>query len=152
MTDVFLCLSQSPGQDYFILDIFSSSDQIFLKKHLTNAPGYSIITKRFEEVATIQSFGRLAQLVEHLLDVQVVSGSIPLTSTRIGEQKRCTSREAPILGAFRGFRGQKTARFFRRCIWLILRLVRTRTPVASFLSLASPYFKKIQYPANQACG
>ena len=83
MTDVFLCLSQSPGQDYFILDIFSSSDQIFLKKHLTNAPGYSIITKRFEEVATIQSFGRLAQLVEHLLDVQVVSGSIPLTSTKL---------------------------------------------------------------------
>ena len=87
MTDVFLCLSQSPGQDYFILDIFSSSDQFFLKKHLTNAPGYSIITKRFEEVATIQSFGRLAQLVEHLLDVQVVSGSIPLTSTRIGEHQ-----------------------------------------------------------------
>ncbi len=27
-------------------------------------------------------FGRLAQLVEHLLDVQVVSGSIPLTSTK----------------------------------------------------------------------
>ena len=27
--------------------------------------------------------GRLAQLVEHLLDVQVVSGSIPLTSIRI---------------------------------------------------------------------
>ena len=61
---------------------------------------------------------------------------------QVGEQKRCTSRKAPILGAFRGFRGRKTARFFRRCIWLILRLVRTRTPVASFLSLASPFFQE----------
>ncbi len=31
----------------------------------------------------IKSYGRLAQLVEHLLDVQVVSGSNPLTSTTI---------------------------------------------------------------------
>lgn len=30
----------------------------------------------------LQLFGRLAQLVEHLLDVQRVSGSIPLASTK----------------------------------------------------------------------
>lgn len=51
-------------------------------------------------------FGRLAQLVEHLLDVQVVSGSIPLTSTRIGEQKRCTRKKLRIFGVFSRFRGK----------------------------------------------
>ena len=30
----------------------------------------------------VNSYGRLAQLVEHSLDVRVVSGSSPLTSTK----------------------------------------------------------------------
>ena len=45
-----------------------------LKKRLTNEELSGIIT-------IVVSDGRLAQLVEHLLDVQVVRGSSPLTST-----------------------------------------------------------------------
>ena len=44
-----------------------------LRKHLTN---------RCIVVIMIPAFGRLAQLVEHALDVRRVSGSSPLSSTK----------------------------------------------------------------------
>lgn len=44
---------------------------------LTNLPGLTIIEPAFTFV-----YGRLAQLVEHSLDVRRVSGSSPLTSTK----------------------------------------------------------------------
>ena len=62
--------------------------------------------------------------------------------SRIGEQKRCTSRKAPILGAFRGFRGQKTARFFRRCIWLILPICTDSNPCSIFFEPCFPLFSR----------
>ena len=142
MTDVFLCLSQSPGQDYFILDIFSSSDQFFLKKHLTNAPGYSIITKRFEEVATIQSFGRLAQLVEHLLDVQVVSGSIPLTSTKSVNKKDAPPVKPRFSGLFVVLGGKKRQGFSVDAFGSFCPSLRNRTPEASFFEPRFPLFQE----------
>ena len=50
--------------------------------------------QRFAIIALLQRFGQLAQLVEHLLDVQGVRGSSPLLSTIY---------KAPKLLWFRGF-------------------------------------------------
>ncbi len=44
-------------------------------------PVFSIINHALGILGMLIALGRLAQLVEHLLDVQRVSGSIPLAST-----------------------------------------------------------------------
>ena len=51
----------------------------FSKKGLLFARRYDIIIKL---IAAQTEYGRLAQLVEHLLDVQEVTGSSPVPSTR----------------------------------------------------------------------
>lgn len=65
--------------------------------------------------------GRLAQLVEHLLDVQVVSGSIPLASTnnkdpikKIGSLLLCALSDEKRL--------RKAAKAFHSCYSVLLYL------------------------------
>ena len=57
---------------------------LFGDNPLTNAAGFTIImTAPLEIIRSGRKKGRLAQLVEHSLDVRRVSGSSPLTSTKI---------------------------------------------------------------------
>ena len=58
------------------MDIYSCSEQKKLDTLIAFVYNVPCL-----KASNIIQFGRLAQLVEHLLDVQVVSGSIPLTST-----------------------------------------------------------------------
>lgn len=77
----FCCLKRSP-----LLSLFA----VRKKKReisfwgLTNAGGWCIIylVERSKHSQITKEYGRLAQLVEHSLDVRVVSGSNPLASTK----------------------------------------------------------------------
>ena len=70
----------------------------FSKKGLLFARRYDIIIKL---IAAQTEYGRLAQLVEHLLDVQEVTGSSPVPSTRGKEPSTSVGGSFCFAGALR---------------------------------------------------
>ena len=72
-------------------------------KHLTNTRAPAIICT---------ASGRLAQLVEHPLDVRKVAGSSPTSSTRRVEQKRCCPKKPRKFLGFLHVWGSKKYRVF----------------------------------------